>query len=77
MLERGYYEGLAGNKFNAELWEFFMRPQAADDPSRRTGQGRKFRDDYLEQEFDANSVAMIAANEFPSIDGDCTIWTTR
>ncbi len=66
MLDRGYYEGLAqGNRFNAELWEFFMnRPEGAADAPRGIGPGMQARDDYLEREFTPNSQATVADKTF-------------
>jgi hypothetical protein len=59
MLDRGYYEGLAGNRFNAELWEFFMARQLG--PAKHEGAAAlRSRSDYLSREFPASSVVSVA-----------------
>jgi D-alanyl-lipoteichoic acid acyltransferase DltB (MBOAT superfamily) len=60
-LERGYYEGLVGNQFNAELWEFYVRPGAeANTPQAGQFGDTRWRNDYLGRELVPNAVATIA-----------------
>jgi hypothetical protein len=61
MLDRGYYEGLtAGNRFNPELWDFYMaHPQNGDDAHKLELEGKRTRDGYLDTEFIPNSTATL------------------
>ncbi|HPF22752.1 MAG TPA: SGNH/GDSL hydrolase family protein [Hyphomonas sp.] len=52
MLERGYYEGLiSSQRFNGELWEFFMTNPGKDRGLAKDYPGVHFIDSYMEREF--------------------------
>jgi D-alanyl-lipoteichoic acid acyltransferase DltB (MBOAT superfamily) len=67
MLERGYYEGLiSSQRFNGELWEFFMQNPGQAHKMQEDYEGVHFVDSYMEREYVPNATYSAAGVTTPT-----------
>ena len=66
MLERGYYEGLiSSQRFNGELWEFFMANPGQAHKMQEDYEGVHFVDSYMERQYVPNATYSAAGVTTP------------